>query len=77
MSVQEHNWHAQAQLTTIRLKDNGYELEDKKTTDLMPVIKKGKVVSGPDVGKLWAHNEFFLSKGLAILSPRGWIFAPA
>ena len=67
-SVQEHNWHAHAQLTTRRLKDNGYELEDKKATDLMPVIKKGKVVSGPDVGKLWAQhqNEFFLSKGLAL-----------
>lgn len=68
MSVQEHNWHAHAQLTTRRLKDNGCELEDKKATDLMPVIKKGKVVSGPDVGKLWAlhQNEFFLSKGLAL-----------
>jgi len=68
MSVQEHNWHAHAQLTTRRLKDNGIELEDKKATDLMPVIKKGKVVSGPDVGKLWAQhqNEFFLSKGLAL-----------
>ncbi len=68
MSVQEHNWHAHSQLTTRRLKDNGYELEDKKATDLMPVIKKGKVVSGPDIGKLWAQhqNEFFLSKGLAL-----------
>lgn len=68
MSVQEHNWHAHAQLTTRRLKDNGYELEDKKAIDLMPVIKKGKIVSGPDVGKLWAQhqNEFFLSKGLAL-----------
>ena len=68
MSLQEHNWHAHAQLTTRRLKENGCEFEDKKATDLMPVIKKGKVVSGPDVGKLWAQhqNEFFLSKGLAL-----------
>ncbi len=68
IAVQEHNWHAHAQLTTRRLKDNGKDLEDKKALDLMPVVKKGKVVSGPDVGKLWARhqNEFFLSKGLAL-----------
>lgn len=67
-SVRENNWHAHAQLTTRRLKDNGKELEDKKATDLMPVVKKGKVISGPDVGKLWAkhQNNFFISKGLAL-----------
>ncbi|MCB1075274.1 MAG: AAA family ATPase, partial [Simkania sp.] len=68
MSVQEHNWHAHAQLTTRRLKANGKEFEDKKALDLMPVVKKGKVISGPDVGKLWAdhQNAFFLSKGLSL-----------
>ncbi|WP_194848016.1 AAA family ATPase [Candidatus Neptunochlamydia vexilliferae] len=68
MSVEEHNWHAHAQLTTRRLKPNGSELEDKKATDLMPIIKKGKVISGPDVGRLWAkhQNTFFLSKGLSL-----------
>lgn len=68
MSVQEHNWHAHAQLSTRRLKYNGKEFEDYKATDLMPVVMKGKVVEGLDVGKLWAQhqNEFFLSKGLAL-----------
>ncbi|MCB1083151.1 MAG: AAA family ATPase, partial [Simkania sp.] len=68
MSIQEHNWHAHAQLSTRRLKDNGKEFEDYKATDLMPVVMKGKVVEGLDVGKLWAQlqNEFFLSKGLAL-----------
>ncbi|MCB1073299.1 MAG: AAA family ATPase [Chlamydiia bacterium] len=68
IAVQEHNWHAHAQLSTRRLKANGKEFEDLKATDLMPVVKKGKVISGPDVGKLWAQhqNAFFLSKGLAL-----------
>ena len=66
--VHENNWHAHAQLTTRRFKENGKELEDLKATDLMPIVKKGKVVSGPDNGRLWAQhqNEFFLSKGLAL-----------
>jgi len=68
IAVQEHNWHAHALLSTRRLKTNGKEFEDLKATDLMPIVKKGKVISGPDVGKLWAQhqNEFFLSKGLAL-----------
>ena len=68
IAVQEHNWHAHAQLTTRKLKANSKEFEDLKATDLMPVVKKGKVISGPDVGKLWAQhqNEFFHSKGLAL-----------
>jgi len=67
ISVQEHNWHTHVQLTTRRLK-SGRDFETYKAKDLMPVIKKGRVVGGFDVGKLWAQhqNEFFLFKGLSL-----------
>lgn len=62
----EHNWHAHILLTTRRFKENGLEFEDHKARDLMPRILKGKVVSGPDWGKLWAEhqNQYFEEKGL-------------
>lgn len=64
----EHNWHAHALITTRRFKANGLELEDHKARDLMPRINHGKVISGPDWGKLWteAQNRFFQEKGLEL-----------
>lgn len=62
----KHNWHAHVLITTRRFKENGLEFEDHKARDLMPRINKGKVISGPDWGKLWAQhqNEYFQEKGL-------------
>ena len=69
----DHNWHAHAQITTRRFKENGLELEDKKARDLMPSIRivnidgrAQRVVSGVDNGKLWAEhqNEYFHAKGI-------------
>lgn len=64
--VKEHNWHAHVLLTTRRFKENGLEFEDGKARDMVPRINKGRVVAGPDWGKLWAEhqNQFFQEKGL-------------
>jgi len=64
--VKEHNWHAHVLLTTRRFKENGLEFEDGKARDMVPRINKGRVVAGPDWGKLWAEhqNHFFQEKGL-------------
>lgn len=62
----EHNWHAHVLITTRRFKANGLEFEDNKARDLMPRINKGRVISGPDWGKLWAEhqNNYFQEQGL-------------
>jgi Ti-type conjugative transfer relaxase TraA len=62
----ENNWHAHVLVTTRRFKANGLELEDHKARDLMPRVCNGKVVSGPDWGKLWTdhQNQYFQDKGL-------------
>ena len=64
----EHNRHAHALVTTRRFKINGVELEDHKARDLMPRINRGKVISGPDWGKLWteAQNKYFQERGLEL-----------
>jgi len=64
----EHNWHAHVLITTRRFKENGLELEDKKARDLLPQVRRGHVIAGPDWGKLWTvhQNEFFQSKGLSL-----------
>lgn len=72
----EHNWHAHVLLTTRRFKENGQELQDHKARDLMPRILKGKVVSGPDWGKLWAEhqNHYFEEKGIDLrVDPPGLV----
>lgn len=62
----DNNWHAHILITTRRFKDNGLEFEDHKARDLLPRINKGKVISGPDWGKLWTdhQNRYFEEKGL-------------
>jgi len=62
----ENNWHAHVLITTRRFKTDGLELEDHKARDLMPRVCNGKVVSGPDWGKLWTdhQNQYFEEKGL-------------
>lgn len=62
----EHNWHAHVLVTTRRFKSDGLELEDGKARDMMPRINKGKVIAGPDWGRLWAEhqNDFFQEKGI-------------
>jgi Ti-type conjugative transfer relaxase TraA len=61
----ENNWHAHVLITTRRFQKDGLDLGEK-ARDLMPRICKGKVISGPDWGKLWTdhQNQFFQSKGL-------------
>lgn len=63
----EHNWHAHVLITTRRFTEDGLELGEK-ARDLMPRIMKGKVVAGPDWGKLWTEhqNQFFEKQGLAL-----------
>lgn len=66
--IKEHNWHAHILTTTRRFKENGLEFNDLKARDLMPRINKGKVISGPDWGKLWTEhqNAYFQQKGLEL-----------
>ena len=61
----ESNWHAHVLVTTRRFLNDGSDLGEK-CRDLMPRIAKGKVISGPDWGKLWTdhQNAFFKEKGL-------------
>jgi ATP-dependent exoDNAse (exonuclease V) alpha subunit len=70
----EHNWHAHVLLTTRRFKENGEELEDKKARDLMPSIRNGKVISGPNWGEIWTEhqNQYFESRGMSLrVDPNG------
>ena len=62
----DNNWHAHILITTRRFKANGLEFEDHKARDLVPRVNKGKVIFGPDWGKLWTdhQNRYFEEKGL-------------
>ncbi len=64
----EHNWHAHVLLPTRRFKEDGLELDDKKARDMMPRVNLGRVISGPDWGRLWAEhqNQYFQNMGLAL-----------
>lgn len=66
--TKDHNWHAHVLTTTRRFKENGQELSDHKARDMMPNIRNGKVISGPNWGKLWAQhqNAYFEQKGLSL-----------
>ena len=55
--TKDHNWHAHVLIPTRRLKEQVLDFEDKKAVDMMPVIRKGKVISGPDNGKAWAIHQ--------------------
>lgn len=67
-SIKEHNWHAHLLVTTRRFSENGKGFELRKPRDLMPQIRKGKVISGPDWGKQWTvhQNRFFEERGLSL-----------
>lgn len=64
-SFEQSNWHAHVLVTTRRFQKDGLGLGEK-ARDLMPQLAKGKVVSGPDWGKLWTdhQNQFFIEKGI-------------
>ncbi|MBI3211607.1 MAG: MobA/MobL family protein [Simkania negevensis] len=67
-AIQEHNWHAHILCPTRRFKANGQEFADTKARDLLPQVRNGRVISGPDWGTRWAQhqNEYFQTKGLAL-----------
>lgn len=72
----EHNWHAHVLITTRRFKPDGLEFEDHKARDIMPRINKGRVVSGPDWGKLWVEhqNRYFEELGISLrVDPKGLV----
>lgn len=66
--LKEHNWHAHVLATTRRFKEDGSGLEDRKPRELLPQVRKGRVVSGLDWGKLWTlhQNALFKEKGMAL-----------
>lgn len=66
LEKKEHNWHAHLLIPTRRFSETGESLELKKPRDLMPTIRRGNVIAGPNWGKLWTQcqNEFFEAKGL-------------
>ena len=67
-SLKEQNWHAHVLVTTRRFAENGLELARTKARDMLPAVRKGRVVSGPDWGKLWGiyQNQYFKEKGLSL-----------
>lgn len=75
-ALKEHNWHAHVLITPRRFKEDGKGFEDHKPRDLMPQVRKGKVVAGADWGKLWAvqQNRFFEERGMSLrVDPNGII----
>ena len=64
----DHNWHAHVLLTTRCFTEDGESLENKKARALMPTIRNGKVISGPNWGELWTEhqNQFFESRGMSL-----------
>ena len=70
----DHNWHAHVFVTSRRFLDDGLTLEKNKPRDSMTVLRGGRVISGPDWGKLWTHhqNQYFESKGISLrVDPNG------
>jgi len=73
-SKKDHNWHAHVLITTRRFAKDGQGFESHKARDLMPKILRGKVVEGPQYGKLWAQHQnlFFEEKGWSLrVDPEG------
>ena len=71
---EEHNWHAHLLITPRRFTEDGLTFEKHKPRDLMPEVKKGRVVSATSWGKQWMQfqNEYFESKGWALrVDPSG------
>ncbi|MDN3505435.1 MAG: AAA family ATPase [Rhabdochlamydiaceae bacterium] len=68
VKFKDHNWHAHALISTRRVASCGNAFNDYKAIDLMPTVKKGKVVNGPDNGQLWTdhQNAFFKEKGYTL-----------
>lgn len=72
----DHNWHGHALFTTRRFKEDGEELENKKARDLMPEVRNGKVISGPNLVQMWTEHQncFFESRGMSLrVDPNGVI----
>lgn len=73
---EEHNWHAHVLVSPRRFTQDGQTFEKHKPRDLMPVVRGGNVIAGPDWGKLWTshQNQYFESKGLSLrVDPNGII----
>ncbi|MEM7175139.1 MAG: AAA family ATPase [Chlamydiota bacterium] len=62
------NWHAHLIITTRRFKEDGKGFEKHKPRELMPQIRNGVVVSGPNWFNLWSdhQNAYFKSKGRSL-----------
>lgn len=76
LQKEEHNWHAHILLPTRRFKEDGLTFEKNKPREFLTTLRGGKVISGPDWGKLWMHhqNQFFESKGIALrVDPNGLV----
>lgn len=72
----DHNFHAHILTTTRRFKENGKELEDNKPREYITALRQGKVISGPNWGKLWSEHQnlYFEEKGLSLrVDPNGLI----
>lgn len=73
----DHNWHAHVLVTTRCFADDGLTLQTSKARDFIPrVSKEGRIISGPDWGKLWTEhqNNYFEAKGLDLrVDPNGLI----
>ena len=70
-----HNWHAHILVTTRRFTQDGKELGEK-ARDIVPVIRLGKVISGPNWEKAWTdhQNQYFEEKGIGLrVDPKGVI----
>jgi hypothetical protein len=70
----EHNWHAHVLVPTRRFNEEGTTFEKNKPREFLTTIRSGKVISGPEWGKLWMHhqNEYFESKGIDLrVDPNG------
>ena len=67
-SVKEQNWHAHLLATTRRFDENGVDFQKRKAYDMLPAVRKGRVISGPDWGKLWGsfQNDYFKQRGLSL-----------
>ncbi len=74
---EEHNWHAHLLIIPRRFTEDGLTFEKHKPRDLMPEVKKGRVVSATSWGKQWMQfqNEYFESKGWALRVDRKGVVA--
>ncbi len=63
-----NNWHAHIQVTPRRFLEDGKTFEKNKPREQTTSLRGGRVISGPNWGKLWSQhqNEYFEQKGLSL-----------